>query len=103
MSEIWTHGRWKVKTGREQEFERAWRELAEWSLQEFEGARGARLVRDRDEPNRYYSFGTWDSPETVARWRDHRGFAEGIERIQEFIEELEPVTAEAVEAVGELA
>jgi heme-degrading monooxygenase HmoA len=102
VSETWTHGRWTVKAGREDEFVRAWREIADWTLEEFEGARGAKLVRDRESPNRFYSFGTWESAEAVARWRAHPSFDERISGIMEFVDELEPVTADVVEEVGEL-
>jgi heme-degrading monooxygenase HmoA len=101
VTEPWTHGRWRVKPGREQEFVEAWRELAEWSLKEFPEARGAKLLRDRDQPNRFYSFGVWDSDEAVARWRAHSGFSEAIERMSELIEELEPITADGIETLGE--
>ena len=88
---------------REQEFVDAWRELAEWSLKEFPEARGAKLLRDREHPNRFYSFGVWDNDQGPARWRAHPGYAEAIGRISELIEELEPITADAVETLGELS
>ncbi len=31
MDQLYTHGTWKVKRGREDEFIDAWRELAEWT------------------------------------------------------------------------
>lgn len=102
VDEPWTHGRWVIKAGREQEFVDAWRELAEWTLKEFPEARGAKLLRDRENTNRFYSFGVWDEVDAVARWRAHPGFADGIERISELIEELEPITAEVVAMLGEL-
>jgi quinol monooxygenase YgiN len=102
VHEPWTHGRWTIKPRREQEFVDAWREFAAWTLKEFPGARGAKLLRDREHPNRFYSFGLWDDADAVARWREHPGFAEGIERISELIDELEPITADVVATVGEL-
>ena len=31
MPQLFTHGRWVVKPGREEDFEAAWRDFAEWA------------------------------------------------------------------------
>ena len=103
MSELWTHGRWIVKPGREEEFVRAWRELADWTLAEVEGSRGGKLVRDLEHPNRFYSFGPWESEEAISRWRKLPGWAERVARIQVLLEDFEPITGEVVDEVGKLA
>jgi quinol monooxygenase YgiN len=89
MTRVYTHGTWIVKPGREDEFVAAWRELAEWTRALIPEARGT-LLRDREEPNRFHSFGPWTSEEVVDGWRGDPGFQERIEKIRVFVESFEP-------------
>ena len=54
---LYTSGDWFVKSGREEEFINAWRDLAEWTAAEFAPKARAMLLRDRDESSRFRSFG----------------------------------------------
>ncbi len=92
---FYTHGTWLVKAGREQDFVRAWEELAGWTALET-AASGATLLRDRAEPRLFVSFGPWPSLEEIERWRAAPGFAERVGRIQELLESFEPSTLEVV-------
>ena len=100
MAEVWTHGRWLVAPGREDEFVQAWQEFAEWTTTEFPAARGV-LLRDRERPNRFYSFGPWESVDDVERWRASSGFEERVGRIRELLESFEPFTLESAATVGD--
>ncbi len=66
MSQLYTSGRWTVVPGREEEFVKAWSEMAEWS------------------------FGPWESAEAIAGWRESPGFQARVERIRGMLEGFEP-------------
>ncbi|GAC1440260.1 MAG: hypothetical protein NVSMB51_19350 [Solirubrobacteraceae bacterium] len=59
MSQLYTCGRWTVRTGRKEAFVEAWNELAVWTTAEVPGASWATLLQDRDQDqrNRFLSFG----------------------------------------------
>jgi quinol monooxygenase YgiN len=99
----YSSGVWIAKPGREAEFAAAWQEFAEWTLATVGGGTWAKLLRDLAQPNRFVSFGPWDSLEQIEAWRAHPGFAERVGRIRQLIESLEPSTLEAVVEVGEAA
>jgi hypothetical protein len=67
MARIWTHGVFTVKPGRENEFADGWRELAQ--IGEGLGSGPPTLLRDRDRPNVFRSFGYWPDRDTVERFR----------------------------------
>jgi heme-degrading monooxygenase HmoA len=95
VADTYTHSLWTVKPGQEDEFVRRWLELAE--LGEQMGLSGpARLLRDRDNPHVFVSFGPWQSLEKVARWRSSAEFHHRISRLQEVLDGFEPRTLEQV-------
>jgi heme-degrading monooxygenase HmoA len=95
VGQAYTHSVWIVKPGHEEEFVRRWTELAEWSA--FQGlAASAKLLRDVDRPNRFVSFGPWESLATVSRWRSAPEYDERIRRLQELLESFDPQTLEQV-------
>jgi quinol monooxygenase YgiN len=69
MAKLWTHGVWTVKAGREDEFVEAWRTMARAAVAEFDPPGKPYLLRDRELPNVFRSFGPWDDEETVERFR----------------------------------
>jgi quinol monooxygenase YgiN len=95
VPEVWTHGRWTVIPGREDDFAAAWRELADWTGSQFTTA-GATLLRDRDQPNVFFSFGPWPDLETVGRWRGSDGFQQRISTIRGLLESFEAHTLDPV-------
>jgi heme-degrading monooxygenase HmoA len=95
MRQAYTHSTWVVKPGREDEFVRRWKELADWSALQGLTA-SAKLLRDVDQPNRFISFGPWESVDTVRRWRSAQGFHERVGRLQEVLDGFEPHTLEQV-------
>jgi heme-degrading monooxygenase HmoA len=88
---------WVVTPGREDEFIRAWRELADFTAQHMVGHKETtRLLRDRDHPNRFVSLAPWDSAATLRAWRAGPGFGERVARMREFLEEFTPMTLDDV-------
>jgi heme-degrading monooxygenase HmoA len=96
---VYTMGTWIVKPGREAEFVRRWEEMGVWTTGRFAGARGT-LLRDREEPNRFVSFGPWKSAEQIGEWRSDPEFAEHVARIRETVEAFDPHTLDLVVEVG---
>jgi heme-degrading monooxygenase HmoA len=95
---VYTLGIWHVKKGRQDEFVRAWEALAQWTLEAGFATHGT-LLRDRDDPLRYVSFGPWPSVEIVARWRAHPEFQAHLKRIMKSVARFEPATYDAVLSV----
>ncbi|HJR46458.1 MAG TPA: antibiotic biosynthesis monooxygenase family protein [Actinomycetota bacterium] len=100
MASIYTHGIWRVRAGQEDEFVAAWQELAEWALNEIDGAQGARLLQNRDEPTHFYTFGPWDDAASVQRFREHPGFTERMARVRETLQDGDLHTLEVRLEIG---
>jgi heme-degrading monooxygenase HmoA len=92
MQQLFTHGRWVVKPGREDAFVAAWRDFAEWTVANVEGSSNGWLLRDREQRDHFYSFGPWESLEAIEAWRASAGFQERVGGIQELLESFEPYT-----------
>lgn len=90
MASLYTLGEWTVKAGREADFVAAWREMAEWTSATVPGNTWAKLLQDRDAPQRFISFGPWKDDDAVAKWRQHPGFRERVAKLQEFLESFTP-------------
>lgn len=90
MAELYTLGEWKVKAGHEATFIAAWRELGDWTEATVPGNTWAKLLRDRDDPQRFVSFGPWVNEAAVARWRAHPGFQDRVAAIQPLLESFLP-------------
>ena len=99
MVQPYTHGTWIVKPGKEDDFIRAWKELAEWTKSNVPGAGTGRLLRDREQTNRFASFGPWESLEAISAWRQMPDFQQRIGKIRELLESFEPQTLELVAEV----
>ena len=64
---VYTLGIWKVKAGRENDFVRAWTEMANNTKADFT-ASVATLLQDMDAPRTFISFGPWESLEQIEQW-----------------------------------
>lgn len=95
---VYTAGIWTVKPGREDEFVAPWRELADWTVGSFPVAQGT-LLRSREAPHRFLSFGPWESAKIEA-WRSAPEWQELVGRMRELIESFEPGTYDVAAAVG---
>ena len=80
---------WTVKPGREDDFVQLWTELGTRTLHDFPEAVGT-LIRDRERPNRFVSFGPWPDAETAERWRSTPAFRETLEKMRELLDGFEP-------------
>ena len=100
MATPYTHGVWKVKPGRADEFVAAWTELAEWTRENVPGALWATLLRDTADENRFVSLGPWESFEAIEAWRVHEGFRERVGQVRELLESFEAQTLESVAESG---
>jgi heme-degrading monooxygenase HmoA len=101
VDELYTCGIWTVAPGREEEFVAAWQELAEWTAASMPGAGWATLVRQQEAPNRFLTFGPWESADAVAAWRESNGFRERVARIRGLLEGFEPGTYRRVAGIGD--
>ena len=95
---VYTLGIWTVKSGCEDDFVSAWKELAERTRADFPGA-VATLLRERDQPNRFISFGPWDSTEQIEQWRASETFQAGVAKLRGFLDEFAPHTMELAAAI----
>lgn len=100
MPQLFTHGRWVVKPGREEDFVAAWRDLAEWTVANLEGSSHGWLLHDREQPNQFFSFGPWESLEAIEAWRASAGFQERVALMQELLESFEPHTLDVAAEIG---
>lgn len=82
---VFALGIWTVKEGHEENFVRAWRDFARRTQEDFPDAT-ATLLRDRDQPNRFVSFGPWDSLDQIERWRSSQTFQNGVGTIRDLLE-----------------
>jgi heme-degrading monooxygenase HmoA len=98
----YTSGTWIVESANEEEFVVAWTELALWTREEIAPGARAILLRDRDDPSRFVSFGPWESDQEMADWRANDGFSSRIGRIQRLLERFEAHTFDTAAHVGEL-
>ncbi|RMI34345.1 antibiotic biosynthesis monooxygenase family protein [Nocardia stercoris] len=84
-------GIWTVTPGREAEFVRAWREMAERTADGFPLGH-ATLLRDDDQPNVFISFGPWRSTAEIQRWRESVLFKYGAGTIRPLLQSFTPHT-----------
>lgn len=98
----YTQGVWKVKPGRADEFAAAWKEFAEWTSANADGAGWAKLLRDRADPSRFVSVGPWESLDAIERWRGLEGWKIRIAHIRELLESFEASTLDVAVEVDEL-
>ena len=95
MASPYTVGIWTAKPGRADEFVAAWTEFATWTKSAVQGTTWVKLLRDRDDPNRFVSVGPWDSLESIEAWRANEGWAERVGRIKELLAGFEAITLDA--------
>jgi heme-degrading monooxygenase HmoA len=97
MANVWTHGVWTVKPGREDEFVEVWRALARQGTAALDVVEPPTLLRDRDRPNEFISFGPWPSLDEVDRFRSSELFTEAQERLRDVVESFVTRTLDEVQ------
>jgi quinol monooxygenase YgiN len=91
---ICTCGTWLVKAGREDEFARRWEESASNLSLEFPDVT-FRLMRDRDNPRRFMSFGEgWRNLEQVEAARSLPSFQDSMASMWRLLESGEMAVLE---------
>jgi quinol monooxygenase YgiN len=96
VASVWTHGTWVVRPGNEDAFVEAWVRLARAAMPRF-GTDRPVLLRDRDRPNVFKTFGAWPNAETVDVFRASDLFHDSVAEIQPLLESFEPMTLDEVE------
>lgn len=99
MAEVYTAGVWTVREGREEDFIRLWKQLGADTVEGFPNAAGT-LLRDRERPTRFISFGRWQSVEEVERWRSSPAFREVVREMGAVLDDFEPGTFDVVVKIG---
>jgi heme-degrading monooxygenase HmoA len=98
--QAFTTGIWNVKKGKEQEFISEWTRFAETS-NESDGVT-ARLLQDKDNPQRFISVGIWGGEDVIQKWRDRPETKAALQRLTELLEEpSKPKVMKEVAKVGE--
>jgi heme-degrading monooxygenase HmoA len=96
VENLYTHTTWRVKPGRQDDFVERWAEWVDWSHRQGLHEE-ALLLRDVEDPQRFVSFGPWESVDVVRGWRALPGYQERVERLGEVLDGFDPETLEVVE------
>ena len=96
----YTRGIWQVKPGQADAFIAAWTEFAEWTRAHARGAGAGTLLRDVEDPDRFFTFGPWESLDAIAEWRELEGWKDRVARIRPMLLDFRPSTLEVVVEVG---
>ena len=96
MPKLYTYGRWTVAEGKHDEFIEAWRDLAQWTVDNIEGAGWSKLMLDGEDPNLFLSFGPWEDSSAIMNWRSSEGFAARIGNMRGLLQDFEAHIAQTV-------
>jgi quinol monooxygenase YgiN len=96
---VYTIGLWRVKSGEEDAFVSAWRDMATKTAAAFPGA-SAVLLQDRQTPGLFVSSGPWESMEQIESWRASTTFTFGVAAIRPYLDGFEPHTMDVVVTIG---
>jgi quinol monooxygenase YgiN len=96
MANVWTHGTWTVKPGKEGEFTEAWLALVRESSGEHPPAEPPTLLRDREEANVFVSFGPWPDYAAVERFLSSDAFRDAQARMRDLLDSFQPRTLDEV-------
>ena len=100
---LFTHGRWLVHAGQENAFVSAWEQFAAWATAELPAGPWAVLLRDRENPRQFFSFGPWDSLGAIEDFRSHPQFSDFQGRVRPMLEAVEIFTLDAAAHGGDAA
>ena len=96
---FYTHARWRVKPGREEEFIEAWRKMASAFAALPDAIGHGTLIRSVDDPSIYYSFGPWRSLDAIHSMRGGSHTQEALIRVRDLCDEFTTGTYEVVAEV----
>ena len=83
---VYTSADWYVKPGREEDFCAEWHELTDISVAEIDPEARVMLLRDREDPRHFRSFGEFINEEAIVRWRDGTVFGHRLGLLSEMLE-----------------
>lgn len=95
MGDYYTSGSWKPNPGSEDAFVDAWAEFATWASG-ISGAGTLRLLKDVHQPNRYVSFGDWESADAATAWKQGPEFQEHLAQVLQHVEDFHSTDFEVV-------
>jgi quinol monooxygenase YgiN len=97
---VYTSGVWVVKKGREDDFARRWQESADSLSLDFPDVT-FRLMRDRENPQRFVSLGDgWRNVEQVEAARSSPAFQDAMASIWRLLESGEIATLDLVAEIS---
>jgi heme-degrading monooxygenase HmoA len=86
--DAYASGNWLVKQGKDAEFVRAWRDWLEWTKDNAEGFKWAKLMRFTDDPRRFVSISQWESDKARASWKSHNEFQQRFADVRALTDEF---------------
>ena len=72
--DAYASGNWLVKQGKEAEFVRTWRDWLQWTRDNADGFKWAKLMRSADDSRRFVSVSQWESEKARTDWKSHSEF-----------------------------
>ncbi len=88
--QLWTLGIWLTQSGQEDAFQTAWTEFAQWTAEHQPGALEAYLLQDPQQPQRFFSFGPWESSEAIQAWRESPEFGAFVGKVTQLCDNFQP-------------
>ena len=101
IGQPYTCGIWTVRDGSEEEFVTRWTALVS-SAEAWPGA-AFRLIQDRQDPQRFISFGAWDDWASADGWRASDAFRDRMRACRELCEDFRPGDSTLRAAIGTAA
>ncbi len=86
----YTLGIWTVRPGKGASFVKVWEEFAKWTAQNIAGSGTGYLLQDSANPEKYISFGQWESGEAVSVWRERPEFKAFAAKARDLCSEFQP-------------
>ncbi len=86
----YTVGIWIVKPGKTEPFIREWETFAKWTAENISGSGTGYLLQDTANPEKFISFGPWESAEAVRIWRERPEFTAFAAKARELCAEFQP-------------
>ena len=89
-SEVYTYADWRIALGREEDFVAAWKTFVTWSAEQGARAEAGFLLQDPSDPQRFFSFGPWESEEALGEFFSAAGVEEKSAGMRDLAERFEP-------------
>jgi heme-degrading monooxygenase HmoA len=94
-AEMMTTGTWIVEGVKQPAFLEAWAAFAAWASS-MDGAGTLRLGRDSRDPDRFVSYGPWDSGAQAHAWKANAEFRERMAHVMQHVDEFYATELEVV-------